>query len=73
MRCNFERLCLYLNHQLDDDRRYEVLAHLHECDICMEAVTLMSAEHGEECPVLNSPGKWTGQRTAHSKRAVSAF
>ncbi len=73
MRCNFERLCSYLNHELDDDRRYEVLAHLHECDICMEAVMLMSAERGDDCPVSNSTGRWTGQRKGHSKRAAVAF
>ncbi len=73
MQCNFERLCLYLNHELDEARRYEVLAHLHECAICMEAVTQMSAEQGEECLVSKSPGRWAGQRKGHSKRAAAAF
>ncbi len=73
MRCSFEKLCSYLSHELDDDGRYEVLAHLHECDICMEAIMLMSSEHGKECPLLNSPVRWIGQRKDHSKRAVSTF
>ncbi len=73
MRCNFDRLCLYLNHKLDEDRQYEVLCHLHECDICMEAVMLMSAEKGEECPVSNNPARWTVQKKGHSKRAAAVF
>ena len=73
MRCNFEKLCLYLNNELDESRRYEVLAHLDQCDICMEAITLMSAEQDAECLKLASPKRWTGQREALGKRAESPF
>ncbi len=48
MQCNFERLVFYLRHELSEDRKFEVVAHLHECEICMEAVTLMSQELSAE-------------------------
>ncbi len=44
MRCNFEKLCSYAKKELNETLRYEVLAHLHQCDICMEAVILMTAD-----------------------------
>ncbi len=41
MRCDFERLCRYLDNELDDKRKQEVITHLRECEICLEAVCLM--------------------------------
>ncbi len=73
MRCNFEKLCLYLKNELDESRRFEVLAHLHQCDICMEAVILMSAEQDAECPKSESPGRWIGHKETHGKRAASPY
>jgi anti-sigma factor RsiW len=46
MRCDFDTLCAYLNDGLNTKRRSEVDAHLRECEICFEAVTVMSAERG---------------------------
>jgi hypothetical protein len=44
MRCDFNRLCAYVHNELSEDRKCETIAHLHECDICLEAVCLMCAE-----------------------------
>lgn len=44
MRCNFEKLWLYLDKKLDLDGQLEVLEHLDECETCFEAVYLMSRD-----------------------------
>ena len=44
MRCDFEKLWLYLGKKLDLDGQLEVLAHLDECEACFEAVYLMSRD-----------------------------
>jgi anti-sigma factor RsiW len=54
MQCNFEKLCAYVNNELNENSVYEVLAHLHQCDICMEAVIQMSAEQAARSLVLAS-------------------
>ncbi len=41
MTCDFERLCRYVNNELDHKRKHEVITHLRECEICLEAVCLM--------------------------------
>jgi anti-sigma factor RsiW len=46
MRCDFETLCSYLNDELNARRRSEVDAHLRECEICFEAVCVMSEDRG---------------------------
>ena len=71
MRCNFERLCSYLNDELDESLRHEVLVHIRQCDICLEAVMLMSAERDAECLESDSPGRRTGQRGNLGKGAFT--
>ncbi len=44
MRCNFEKLWLYLNDKLDLDAQLEVLKHLDNCEICFEAFYLMARD-----------------------------
>jgi hypothetical protein len=46
MRCNFERLWLYLDRKLDLDGQLEVLEHLENCETCFEAVYMMSRDNG---------------------------
>lgn len=38
MRCDFEKLVLYLDKKLDLDDRLTLLTHLDECESCMEAI-----------------------------------
>ena len=47
MKCDFERLCLYLNDKLDEKQKRETTAHLQKCDICLEAVLAMLQDCGE--------------------------
>ena len=44
MRCDFEKLWLYLDKKLDLDGQLEVLKHLDDCETCFEAVYLMSRD-----------------------------
>jgi hypothetical protein len=44
MECNFERLVLYLDKQLDLDQQIEVLCHLDRCYPCREAVYQISVD-----------------------------
>jgi hypothetical protein len=44
MRCNFEKLWLYLNNELDLDTQSEVLAHLDHCRVCLEALYQMARD-----------------------------
>ncbi len=44
MNCNFDKLVLYLDKQLDLDGQLEVLNHLDECETCMEAVYQISRD-----------------------------
>ncbi len=44
MRCDFEKLWLYLDKKLDLDGQLEVLEHLDDCETCFEAVYLMSRD-----------------------------
>ncbi len=76
MQCNFERLVFYLRHELSEDRKFEVVAHLHECEICMEAVTLMSKELDAEDKAQNDSTietvrpEITHVRAAHGRGAT---
>jgi hypothetical protein len=54
MRCNFEKLFMYVNNELNHDQKFEVLAHLHQCEICLEAVTLLSEDAHSECFIPDS-------------------
>ncbi len=55
MRCSFEKLYSYLSNELDAERKFEVIAHLHECEICLEAVSLMAQDQGVKDPTLHPP------------------
>ncbi len=44
MQCNFDVLWRYLNGQLDSDHRLQVLEHIHQCEICFEALYQMSCD-----------------------------
>jgi hypothetical protein len=44
MRCDFEKLWLYLNKELDLDTRLEVLEHLEHCKICFETLYRMARD-----------------------------
>jgi hypothetical protein len=41
MRCNFDRLIAYINDELDENQNHDVMIHLHDCNICREAVLEM--------------------------------
>jgi hypothetical protein len=42
--CNFEKLVLLLDKQLDIDGKLDVLEHLDNCDICRDAVYHISRD-----------------------------
>ena len=42
--CNFEKLVMFLDKQLDVDERLDVLDHLDHCDICRDAVFHISRD-----------------------------
>jgi hypothetical protein len=54
MRCNFDGLCAYVHNELSEDRKHEIMVHLHECDICLEAVILMCRDEGVNLDVVHS-------------------
>lgn len=73
MRCSFEKLCSYLDNRLDGTRKYEVIAHLHECEICLEAVSLMCQERGLKdqsiaLPAGKGAGQWQHREAERMKR-----
>lgn len=41
MTCNFDRLIDYLNDSLSENQDNDIFLHLQNCDICLEAVTLI--------------------------------
>jgi anti-sigma factor RsiW len=41
MKCDIEKLQLYLDKKLDTDDQLEVLEHLEECEHCFDAVYMM--------------------------------
>jgi len=42
--CNFEKLVLFLDRQLNIDEKLNVLDHLDHCDICRDAVFHISRD-----------------------------
>ena len=38
MKCDFNKLCLYLNKELDEKAQLEVLNHISKCEICCQAI-----------------------------------
>ncbi len=53
MRCDFEKLYSYINQKLNENQKDEVVTHLHNCDICLEAVLLMCQDQSADstgCP-----------------------
>lgn len=42
--CNFEKLVLYMDNQLDLDEKLDVLDHLDHCEICRDAVFHISRD-----------------------------
>ena len=42
--CNFEKLVLFLDKQLDVDEKLAVLDHLDHCDICRDAIFHISRD-----------------------------
>jgi hypothetical protein len=55
VKCNFNRLCSYLSNELHGEQRYDVVAHLHECEICLEAVSLMCKDREGGDDALQMP------------------
>ena len=68
MRCNFERLVAYLNDELDEQQKHDVLIHLPYCEICMEAVSTMLQDKciKDEIPYL--PGDEAAVLEQHATR-----
>ena len=54
MSCNFEKLCSYVNNELDVKGRQEIIAHMNRCEICLEAVCLMLED---QCDDLIPPSQ----------------
>jgi len=44
MTCDFDKLLLFQEKKLDLDTSLEVLEHLERCEICFEAIYLMSRD-----------------------------
>ncbi len=42
--CDFERLVRYLDKKLDIDQQLELFDHLDRCDVCREAIYLLSRD-----------------------------
>ncbi len=47
MRCDFDKLVLYLDKKLDLDGQLEVLDHLDDCEACFDAVYQISRDRDE--------------------------
>jgi hypothetical protein len=48
MKCDFEKLLLYVNKGLDWDAQLEVLDHLGHCEICCDAVCQIARDRMAE-------------------------
>jgi uncharacterized Fe-S radical SAM superfamily protein PflX len=48
MKCDFERLWLYLNKKLDSKEQLEVLDHLSKCEICCEAICQIARDQDSD-------------------------
>ncbi len=46
MKCSFDRLCSYLNNELNESQKREIVVHLHDCEICLEAVSMIMRDRG---------------------------
>jgi hypothetical protein len=55
MSCNFEKLCSYVNDELDANGRQKVIAHMNRCEICLEAVCLMLEDNGDGLTIGEGP------------------
>jgi hypothetical protein len=53
MKCDFEKLCLYLNKKLNVDAQLEVIEHLEDCKICHETLFLMARDRDAHLFVQN--------------------
>ncbi len=47
MRCNFDKLVLFLDKKLELDEQLEVLDHIDKCDACMDALYQISRDRDE--------------------------
>jgi hypothetical protein len=43
-KCDFEKLVLFLDKQLDLDQKLDILEHLDQCDICRDAIFHISRD-----------------------------
>jgi hypothetical protein len=44
MKCDFEKLWLYLSKELDVDEQLKIIGHLDDCTICRETLFLMARD-----------------------------
>ena len=47
MRCDFDKLVLYLDKKLDLDEQLDVLEHLDDCEACFDAVYQIAKDRDE--------------------------
>jgi hypothetical protein len=59
MKCDFEKLVLYMDKKLDLDSQLEVLDHLDDCDTCRDAVYHISRDRDAHFFIFRpyKPGK----------------
>ncbi len=55
MICDFNKLLLYMEKKLDLDAKLEVLEHLETCEICFEAIYLMSRDRDARFLIWDAP------------------
>jgi hypothetical protein len=52
MRCDFDKLVLYLDKQLDLDAQLDILDHLDRCDTCRDAIYHISVDRDADLFVV---------------------
>jgi predicted anti-sigma-YlaC factor YlaD len=60
MKCDFEKLCHYLEGELNPKAQMEVLRHLKSCEICREAVFQIAQDHGTRLVIQHELQKAAG-------------
>lgn len=67
MKCDFEKLYLYLNKDLDVETQSEVLDHLGKCEICCQAICQIARDQEAELFIHNRQGG-DGSKDHHAPR-----
>ncbi|MDM7996954.1 MAG: zf-HC2 domain-containing protein [Acidobacteriota bacterium] len=62
MKCDFDKLWLYLNNKLDAKAQMEILEHLSKCEICCQAICQVARDHEADLFIQGRQKQNTGSQ-----------